>query len=104
MAILLRTGGLGVLLDCGPTNLPALKQASFTQNDVDVVLRSHHHGDHFAGLPFLILHDCYVGPREKTLRVLGPEGTSSIISLATTLFFNELKHSPSGSSSATLGP
>ena len=94
MAILLRTGGLGVLLDCGPTTLPALKQASFTPSDVDVVLLSHHHGDHFGGLPFLILHDCYVGPREKTLRVLGPDGTSSIVSTATTLFFAGLEPLP----------
>ena len=94
MAILLRTAELGVLLDCGPTTLTALKKISLTPNDVDVVLLSHHHGDHYGGLPFLILHDCYVGPRKKALRVLGPDGTRSILSTATTLFFAGLEPFP----------
>jgi ribonuclease BN (tRNA processing enzyme) len=94
MAILLRTSELGVLLDCGPTTLTALKQSSLTPDDVDVVLLSHHHGDHYGGLPFLILDGCYVGSRKKRLRVLGPAGTRSIVPKATTLFFAGLEPFP----------
>ncbi|TDI38439.1 MAG: MBL fold metallo-hydrolase [Acidobacteria bacterium] len=75
MAILLLTDGLGVLLDCGPTTLVALKKLGLSPSDVDVILLSHHHGDHFAGVPFLVLHERYDGSRTKPLSVYGPEGT-----------------------------
>jgi ribonuclease BN (tRNA processing enzyme) len=87
MAILLRTDGFGVLLDCGPTTLQALKRASLSPADVDLTLLSHHHGDHFAGVPFLLCHERYVGRRAKPFRVYGPRGTVTILEKATELFF-----------------
>ncbi len=75
MAILLLADGLGVLLDCGPTTLVALKKLGLSPSDIDVILLSHHHGDHFAGVPFLVLHECYQGSRTKPLVVYGPDGT-----------------------------
>ena len=87
MAILLQGDDLGVLLDCGPTTLVALKKLGLSPADVDVILLSHHHGDHFGGVPFLALHECYQGSREKPLRVLGPEGTESKVAQAVSLFF-----------------
>ena len=44
-----------VLLDCGATSLSALKHLRLDPGAVEAVFVSHLHGDHFGGLPFLIL-------------------------------------------------
>ena len=44
-----------VLLDCGATSLTALRQAALDPGEIGAVFVSHLHGDHFGGLPFLIL-------------------------------------------------
>ena len=44
-----------LLLDCGATTLVALKRADIDPSSVGFVALSHLHGDHFAGLPWLIL-------------------------------------------------
>ena len=35
---------------------------------------SHHHGDHFIGLPFLLLEYVYMTPRTQDLYIVGPPG------------------------------
>ena len=42
-------------LDCGASSLVAMKRASVEPTDVETVSLTHLHGDHFGGLPFLIL-------------------------------------------------
>jgi len=86
MAILLRGEGGGILLDCGPSTLPALKQCGSSPSDVDSILLSHHHGDHFAGVPFVVLHEMFRG-RTKPLSVLGPPGTRSKLVALTELLY-----------------
>jgi ribonuclease BN (tRNA processing enzyme) len=87
MAILLRIGPRGVLLDCGPTTLVALKKAGLAPADVDFVLLSHLHGDHYAGVPFLLCHERYEGKRAKPLTVFGPRGAATAVETAASLFF-----------------
>ncbi len=87
MSILLRSDDFGVLLDCGPTTLVALKKLGLSPTDIDVILLSHHHGDHFGGIPFIVLHECYEGPRQKPLRIAGPEGTETTVAESVRLFF-----------------
>jgi ribonuclease BN (tRNA processing enzyme) len=87
MAILVRTADFGLLLDCGPTTLVALKQQSLAPSDIDLVLLSHHHGDHFAGVPFLLCHERYLSRRKKPLSIGGPRGTVDVVSEAQRLFF-----------------
>src|SRR5262249_42028542 len=41
---------------------------------IDFVVVSHMHGDHFAGLPFLLLEYMYENPRERPFLIAGPEG------------------------------
>jgi len=63
-----------VLLDCGATSLTALRQQEIDTNAVDTVIVSHLHGDHFGGLPFLVL-DGQFRRRTRVLTVVGPAGT-----------------------------
>ncbi|MBI3962047.1 MAG: MBL fold metallo-hydrolase [Deinococcus sp.] len=64
------------LLDCGPCSLYALKQAKVDPAGLDLVLISHLHGDHFGGLPFLLLDFQFASQRQKPVVVAGPPGTA----------------------------
>jgi ribonuclease BN (tRNA processing enzyme) len=66
-------GGGPVLLDCGATSLSALNHLGLDPGEVAAVFVSHLHGDHFGGLPFLIL-DGQFSRRVKPLTVVGPPG------------------------------
>lgn len=61
------------LIDCGATSLTALKRSDIDPNTIDAVVVSHLHGDHFVGLPFLIL-DGHFAKRERPLTIVGPAG------------------------------
>jgi len=61
------------LIDCGASSLPALKRLDIARNDIDLVLITHFHGDHFAGLPFLLL-DAQFSRRTRPLVIAGPQG------------------------------
>jgi ribonuclease BN (tRNA processing enzyme) len=61
------------LIDCGASSLPALKRNGIKCEDIDLVLVTHFHGDHFGGLPFLIL-DAQFTRRTRPLTIAGPEG------------------------------
>ena len=50
--ILVTDGNSNVLLDCGASSLVAMKQQGVEPNDIEHVVISHLHGDHFGGLPF----------------------------------------------------
>ena len=72
----LRTPGQApVLLDCGATSLSALRACGLDPGEVSTVFISHLHGDHFGGLPFLIL-DGQFSRRTSQLTVVGPPGTA----------------------------
>jgi ribonuclease BN (tRNA processing enzyme) len=62
-----------VLLDCGASSLLALKRLGLDPGNVAVVLVSHLHGDHFGGLPFLLL-DAQFARRTNPLTIAGPPG------------------------------
>ena len=61
------------LIDCGASSLPALKRLGIVRDDIDLVLITHFHGDHFAGLPFLLL-DAQFSRRTRPLVIAGPQG------------------------------
>jgi ribonuclease BN (tRNA processing enzyme) len=61
------------LIDCGASSLPALKRLGITRDEIDLILITHFHGDHFAGLPFLLL-DAQFSRRTRPLVIAGPHG------------------------------
>jgi ribonuclease BN (tRNA processing enzyme) len=63
------------LMDAGPTVLAALKDARVRSDTVDFVLLSHLHGDHFGGVPFMLMEYLYERPRSRELVIAGPRGT-----------------------------
>lgn len=62
-----------VLLDCGTTSLSALRRIGVDPGEIDAVFVSHLHGDHFGGLPFIIL-DGQFSRRARPLTIAGPAG------------------------------
>ena len=68
-------GAAPVLLDCGATSLPALRSCGLDPGEIAAVFVSHLHGDHFGGIPFLILNGQFAG-RTRPLTVIGPPGTA----------------------------
>jgi ribonuclease BN (tRNA processing enzyme) len=81
-------GGLPapVLLDCGATSLTALRRCALDPGAVAAVFVSHLHGDHFGGLPFLILDGQFSG-RDRPLTVAGPVGTAQRLAQAMECLF-----------------
>ncbi|MGN6792158.1 MAG: MBL fold metallo-hydrolase [Streptosporangiaceae bacterium] len=67
---------LPFLMDCGATSLSALRAAGLDPGEIGVVFVSHLHGDHFGGIPFLIL-DGQFSRRTSPLTVAGPPGTGA---------------------------
>ncbi len=62
------------LIDCGASTLVALKHAGVDLNTIDGVALTHLHGDHFGGLPFLLLDAQLMSKRTKPFFIWGPEG------------------------------
>src|ERR1700719_4756687 len=61
-----------ILMEAGPGLLPALKGNRIPTDSFDLLLISHLHGDHFGGLPFLILEYMWETRRKKVLTIAGP--------------------------------
>ena len=68
-----RANSVNFLIDCGASSLPALKRLGIARDDIDLILITHFHGDHFAGLPFLLL-DAQFTRRTRPLVIAGPAG------------------------------
>jgi ribonuclease BN (tRNA processing enzyme) len=60
------------LIDCGASSLIAMKRFGIDPASIDVVLVTHLHGDHFGGIPFLVLDAQFVSRRTRPLTVAGP--------------------------------
>jgi ribonuclease BN (tRNA processing enzyme) len=84
--ILAESSGNSFLVDCGASSLIALKGAGVDPKEIDTVFISHLHGDHFAGLPFLVLDGQFSG-RSTHLRVAGPPGLEARVTAAMEVLF-----------------
>lgn len=84
--ILVESGDFRCLLDCGASSLIALKRATVDPNDIETILITHLHGDHFGGIPFFILDGQFSG-RSRRLLVAGPPGLAERATQAMEVFF-----------------
>lgn len=69
-----RSGPSTFLIDCGATSLIGMRRLGINPNDIDTVFVTHLHGDHFGGLPWLLIDAKYVSNRSRPLVVTGPRG------------------------------
>lgn len=63
-----------LLIDCGCSSLIGLQRYGHNPTDIDAVVVSHLHGDHFGGIPFLLLEGKYASRRTTPLTLIGPVG------------------------------
>ena len=79
------------LIDCGASSLPALKRLAIARDGIDLILITHFHGDHFGGLPFLLL-DAQFTRRTRPLIIAGPQGIETrLTQLMEAVFENSSK-------------
>jgi ribonuclease BN (tRNA processing enzyme) len=62
--------GVSLLLDCGGSALPAIMRAR-AADSIEAIAISHLHGDHFGGIPYLLIQQHYAG-RTRPLTIAGP--------------------------------
>jgi len=82
------------LVDFGATSMSGWKKLGFCLNDVDAVVITHLHGDHFGGLPFLLLDCQFVAHRTKPLKLVGPPGLKDRLHQAIEAFFPGATETP----------
>ena len=68
-----KAGDFQFLIDCGATALPGLTRYDIDIANIGLILITHLHGDHFGGLPFILLENA-VRKRSKPLTIAGPQG------------------------------
>lgn len=76
-----------ILIDAGASALISMHRCGVDPRVIDAVVVSHLHGDHFGGLPFLLLDAVFVTGRKRPLIIAGPRGTAARVRRATELMF-----------------
>ncbi|MHC1742287.1 MAG: MBL fold metallo-hydrolase [Syntrophobacteraceae bacterium] len=79
-------GSRSVLLDCGFTVPPRYFAQTTDPEDLDALWISHFHGDHFFGVPALILR-LWETRRRKPLTIVGQEGVEEKVTQAMELAY-----------------
>src|SRR5262249_54379910 len=75
-----------LLIDCGASSLIAMRRLGIDPSTIGAIVVTHLHGDHFAGIPFVIL-DGQFGGRTSPLTIAGPPGTQARIESAMEVLF-----------------
>src|SRR5438270_13702382 len=83
----LEAAGKTFLIDCGASTHVALNAHGIDPNTIDAIVLSHLHGDHFGGIPFLLLQGQFLSRRERPLTIAGPPGTRARLDAALEVFF-----------------
>jgi ribonuclease Z len=77
-SMFLRLNGRFLLLDCGEGTQVSLKMLGWGFKNIDVILITHFHADHVAGLPGLLLTITNSG-RTEPLHMIGPKGLEIVV-------------------------
>lgn len=78
---LVEGAGARILVECGGTAPAALKRTGIGPDDPDAIILSHFHGDHFGGVPYLLV-DMSVHGRARPLALAGPPGVAGRVRAA----------------------
>jgi ribonuclease BN (tRNA processing enzyme) len=84
---------LRFLIDCGASSMIALRRWQVDPNSIELILLTHLHGDHFGGLPFLLLDAQLISKRTQPLTIAGPPGTEQRVREAQEVLFPGSSHS-----------
>lgn len=77
-SLLVRYNGKSILLDCGEGTQIAMKKKGWSPNPISLILITHFHADHIAGLPGMLLSMGNSDRREPVV-IVGPKGLSRVI-------------------------
>lgn len=67
------------LIDCGVTTLIALSRLDYPIRKIKEVFISHFHGDHYGGIPFLIIDAVFNKKVDVPFKIYGPKGIRNMI-------------------------
>ena len=81
-AYLVRAPQGAALLDCGQTTGTGLAALGISRDEIDAILVSHFHADHFGGIPLFLLGAQYQDDRTHPIRVVGPPGVEARVRTA----------------------
>ena len=77
-----------ILIDCGNGIVKTLLEQDVNVNNIDVLLITHLHGDHFADIPFLIMQRNFC-PAENELKIYCPIGTEEKVGKIFSLIYSD---------------
>lgn len=106
-----RAPGHTFLIDCGATAPIGIKRYGIDATEIDTILLSHFHADHFAGIPFLLI-EARFSDRTRPLTIAGPPGVRDRVAAAWQVLFPGSRPEPSfevryveyGNAPAAIGP
>lgn len=78
-----------VLMDAGVSALMNLRRFQIPVEDIETILLTHFHGDHIAGIPFIMLTLGFLWKTQpnRELRIIGPVGISDRVENLLNLFY-----------------
>lgn len=85
--VMVKHGAGRFLIDCGTSCLIGMNRYGVSPNDIDLILISHLHGDHYGGIPFFISASQLVFKRTNPLLIIGPPGMKELLTRAMEAMF-----------------
>ncbi len=74
-------------IDFGASSLIALNKQGIAHNSIDAILLTHIHGDHSAGIPFMLMDAMLGARRDRPLTIAGPKNLEARLAEAAEVLF-----------------
>lgn len=72
--IMIKAKEFQFLMDCGASSMAALRRQDIDPNNIELILVTNLHGDHFGGIPYFIVDAQINRKRTTPLTIAGPAG------------------------------